>query len=105
MTAIISSRHNFKTAILDPDITCPSIPHIFGVKSVIDGSGEGMYSLKSTSGIKIMSVNLLLENETQPVVWRGPVIAGVVKQFWTDVIWGDVDYMYVDRSPEPAMYR
>ncbi|MHB1153258.1 MAG: P-loop NTPase [Eubacteriales bacterium] len=99
MAAIVSSRRNFKTAILDADITGPSIPRIFGVKSGVSGTGEGMYPLKSTVGIKIMSVNLLLDNETQPVVWRGPVIAGVVKQFWTDVIWGDVDYMFVDMPP------
>lgn len=99
MAAVLSSRRNYKTAILDADITGPSIPRIFGVKGGVTGSGEGMYPLKTKAGIEIMSVNLLLERETQPVVWRGPVIAGVVKQFWTDVIWGDIDYMYVDMPP------
>lgn len=99
MAAVLTSRRNYKTAILDADVTGPSIPRIFGVKGKVTGSGEGMYPLKSTTGIEIMSVNLLLEHETQPVIWRGPVVAGVVKQFWTDVIWGDVDYMYVDMPP------
>jgi Mrp family chromosome partitioning ATPase len=99
MAAVLTSRRDYKTAILDADVTGPSIPRIFGVKGSVTGSGEGMYPLKSTTGIEIMSVNLLLENETQPVIWRGPVIAGVVKQFWTDVIWGDIDYMYVDMPP------
>jgi len=99
MMATISARHGYKTAVLDADITGPSIPKIFGVKGEIDGSEEGMFPLKSKSGIEIISVNLLLEDEKMPVVWRGPVIAGTVTQFWTDVIWGDVDFMYVDMPP------
>ena len=99
MMAITSSRRGFKTAILDADITGPSIPKIFGVNSEVTGSDDGMFPCESITGIKMMSVNLLLDSETTPVVWRGPVIAGTVKQFWTDVMWDTVDYMYVDMPP------
>ncbi len=99
MLAVNSARNNFKTAILDADITGPSIPKIFGTKGEVTGSEYGMFPLTTKTGIRIMSINLLLEDESQPVVWRGPVIAGTVKQFWTDVCWGDVDYMYVDMPP------
>jgi len=86
-------------AILDADITGPSIPKAFGIKGVLDADDTGLYPAVSNLGIKIVSTNLLLENENDPVIWRGPVIAGLVKQFWTDVIWGDVDYMFVDMPP------
>lgn len=99
MSAVIASRKSYKTAILDADVTGPSIPKIFGLKGEVTGADGGMYPLKTKTGIEVMSVNLLLEHETQPVIWRGPIIAGVVKQFWTDVIWGDIDYMYVDMPP------
>lgn len=99
MLAVNTQRSGFSAAILDADVTGPSIPKIFGVKGEVTGSEYGMYPLSSATGIRIMSVNLLLEDETTPVVWRGPVIAGTVKQFWTDVCWGDVDYMYVDMPP------
>lgn len=88
-----------ETAVLDADITGPSIPKIFGVSGDITGTDDGIFPLESRAGVKVMSVNLLLEDETSPVVWRGPVIAGTVKQFWTDVIWGDVDVMFVDCPP------
>ena len=88
-----------KTAILDADITGPSIPKAFGVKGPAMASELGIEPTMSSNGIKIMSVNLLMEKEDAPVVWRGPVIAGTVKQFWTDVVWGDVDYMFVDMPP------
>lgn len=99
MLAAISSRKGFKTAVLDADITGPSIPKAFGVRQKAEGGDFGIYPVKSGGGISIMSLNLLVEDETKPVIWRGPVIAGAVKQFWTDVIWGDVDYMFVDMPP------
>ena len=99
MLSVLSARSGKKTAVLDADMTGPSIPRILGVKGDVTGDGTYMYPLESKTGIKVMSVNLLLEKDTQPVVWRGPVIAGTVKQFWSDCIWGDVDYMYVDMPP------
>ena len=88
-----------KCAVLDADLTGPSIPKAFGIRERAEADDDGLIPRESRSGIKIMSLNLLLENETDPVVWRGPVIAGTVKQFWTDVNWGEVDYMYVDMPP------
>jgi len=99
LMAITTTRSGFTSAVLDADVTGPSIPKIFGVKGDITGNEFGMFPLESAGGVRLISVNLLLEDETQPVVWRGPVIAGTVKQFWTDVCWGDVDYMYVDMPP------
>ena len=100
MLSVLMRRRDFKTAILDADVTGPSIPKAFGVKGEVNGDGAGgIFPLESKTGIKVMSVNLLLEDETTPVVWRGPVIAGTVKQFWTDVIWDDVDFMFVDMPP------
>ncbi len=86
-------------AVLDADITGPSIPKAFGVHERAVGDDEGIYPVCSPAGVKLMSLNLLMENETDPVVWRGALIAGTVKQFWTDVQWGDVDYMFVDMPP------
>ncbi len=97
--AVLTARHEYKTAILDADITGPSIPKAFGIKSKAYGTEDGIIPVKTKTGIDIMSINLLLENDTDPVVWRGPVIAGTVKQFWTDVIWGEVDFMFVDMPP------
>ena len=94
------NKDGFKTAILDADITGPSIPEAFGVgmeRAVSDG--EALSPVLTDSGIQLMSMNFLLENENDPVIWRGPVIAGAVKQFWTDVIWKDVDFMFVDMPP------
>lgn len=99
MMAVTMRRKGFKTAILDADITGPSIPKAFGIKEKAKSDEIGLYPVKSKTGIDIMSVNLLLENETDPVVWRGPIIANTVKQFWTDVVWSDVDYMFVDMPP------
>ncbi len=92
-------RRGFKTAILDADITGPSIPKTFGLKERAFGNEHGMLPVKTKTGIDVISVNLLLENDTDPVVWRGPVIANMVKQFWSEVVWGDVDYMFVDMPP------
>ncbi len=92
-------REGYRSAILDADITGPSIPRLFGITSKAEGSEYGIMPVVSRGGTKIMSINLLLENETDPVVWRGPVIGGTVKQFWTDVVWEDVDCMFVDMPP------
>lgn len=99
MMAVLASRRGKQTAILDADITGPSIPQAFNLHTKAYGTKDGIIPVTSASGIPIMSLNLLVENETDPVVWRGPVIANTVKQFWTDVIWGDVDYMFVDMPP------
>ena len=87
------------TAVLDADITGPSIPQAFGIHNSAKADAAGLLPETSKTGIRIMSVNLLLEKEDQPVVWRGPVISGVIQQFWKDVAWGDVDYMFVDMPP------
>lgn len=99
MLAVLMQRKGYRCAVLDADITGPSIPKVFGVKGRAVGSEEGIFPALSEKGTQLMSINLLLENEGDPVVWRGPVIAGAVKQFWTDVIWDDVDYMFVDMPP------
>ena len=97
--ARMAIEKGYTAGILDADITGPSIPKMYGVHGGAVGCEEGMYPREAKDGTKIMSVNLLLEDETDPVIWRGPVIAGVVKQFWTDVIWGDVDFLFVDMPP------
>ena len=99
LSAVTSQRIGYKTAVLDADITGPSVPKMFGLKEKAQGSELGLLPVKTKSGISVMSLNLLVQNETDPVVWRGPVIAGTVKQFWTDVIWNDVDFMFVDMPP------
>ncbi|MDF2530475.1 MAG: ParA/MinD-like ATPase [Clostridia bacterium] len=99
MMAVTMNRKGYNTAILDADITGPSIPKAFGIKEKAIGTELGFLPIKSKTGIDIMSINLLLENDTDPVVWRGPIIANTVKQFWTDVIWGNVDFMFIDMPP------
>lgn len=99
MLAVLTQRKGYKTAILDADITGPSIPRAFGLKDRALSNGQYLLPVTTKTGIDVMSVNLLLEDETRPVVWRGPVIAGTVKQFWTDVVWDEVDYMFVDMPP------
>ena len=100
LSAVLSRRLGYSTAVLDADITGPSVPKMFGIHQKAEGNELGLYPVKSEmTGISVMSLNLLTENETDPVVWRGPVIAGAVKQFWTDVIWEDVDYLFVDMPP------
>ena len=99
LLAVNAARRGCKTAILDADVTGPSVPKAFGLKEKAKGGPEGLYPVVSAGGVRVMSLNLLLDNETDPVVWRGPIIAGAVKQFWTDVIWDDVDYMFVDMPP------
>ena len=97
--AVAMARRGKKVAVLDADITGPSIPTAFGIHQKATGTDEGIDPAYTTGGIKIMSLNLLTANETDPVIWRGPVIAGVVTQFWQDVVWGDIDYMFVDMPP------
>lgn len=98
--AVLLNRRGYKTAVLDADITGPSIPKAFGInKEKAKGSEFGLLPVQTKTGIDVMSVNLLLPNESDPVIWRGPVIGGTVKQFWTDTIWKDIDYMFVDMPP------
>ncbi|NLV62820.1 MAG: Mrp/NBP35 family ATP-binding protein [Clostridiaceae bacterium] len=99
MLAVTMNRMGYHTAILDADVTGPSIPKAFGIKGKAASSELGLFPVKTKTGIDIMSVNLLLKNDTDPVVWRGPIIGNTVKQFWTDVIWGDVDFMFIDMPP------
>ena len=102
VTALLTSamsKKGYSCAVLDADITGASVPKMFGVSGDVSGDESGIFPVKSKNGVRIMSSNLLLEHETDPVVWRGPIIAGMVKQFWTDVIWGDVDYMFIDCPP------
>jgi len=99
LLAVLAQRDGYKTAILDADITGPSIPRAFGLHGKAGSSKLGLYPVKTKTGIAVMSLNLLTEHETDPVIWRGPLIAGTVKQFWTEVIWGDVDYMFIDMPP------
>ena len=103
VTSLLACKLQHKTkkaAVLDADITGPSIPKLFGAGSDAALANEdGLLPLRGKNGVELMSINVLLENSTTPVLWRGPVIAGVVKQFWTDVVWGDVDYMFVDMPP------
>lgn len=99
MLAVAMAREGKRVAVLDADITGPSAPTAFGVKECQGADTDGLYPALTRTGIQVMSINLLLDNPNDPVVWRGPVIAGAVKQFWTDVIWEDVDYMFVDMPP------
>ena len=99
LLAVAAKTRGNNVAILDADVTGPSIPKAFGIHQKAKGTDMGIIPEKSTMGIEVMSVNLLLDNETAPVVWRGPVISGVIHQFWQEVAWGDVDYMFVDMPP------
>lgn len=99
LLAVNTQRSGMNAAILDADLTGPSIPKAFGIKEKLGGNEYGMLPAVTKTGIQVVSLNLLLENETDPVVWRGPLIAGTVKQFWTDTVWNDVDFMYVDMPP------
>ncbi len=99
LLASATAKAGKKAAILDADLTGPSIPKAFGIHERATADDDGLIPAESIGGIKVMSLNLLLENESDPIVWRGPVIAGTVQQFWTEVNWGEVDYMYVDMPP------
>jgi len=99
LSAVMAQRAGAKTAILDADVTGPSIPKMFGIREQISGDETGMYPDETRTGIKVISTNLVLEKPEDPVIVRGPIIAGLVGQFWTDVVWGDVDYMFIDMPP------
>ena len=99
LLAVLFNRQGKKVAVLDADITGPSIPKAFGITESAKGCEEGILPAVTETGIDIISTNMFLPNDTDPVVWRGPVLSGTVKQFWTDVIWNDVDYMFVDMPP------
>lgn len=99
MLAVATQRLGYKVAILDADVTGPSIPQAFGIKDKMQGTETELYPVVSKTGIEAVSVNALLGDTTDPVVWRGPVLSGVIEQFWNDVVWGDVDVMYVDMPP------
>ena len=99
LLAVLAKRAGYKTAILDADITGPSIPKAFGMTEQAWGSAAGIMPVSTETGIEVMSVNLLLDEATTPVLWRGPILGGTVKQFWTDVVWGDIDIMFVDMPP------
>lgn len=99
LLAVAAQTKGYQTAILDADVTGPSIPKAFGIHERAEGTEQGLFPVDSKLGIRIMSVNLLLEKEDAPVVWRGPVISGVINQFWQEVMWGDVDCMFVDMPP------
>ena len=99
LLAVTAQRCGLQAGILDADITGPSVPKMFGIKENAAGTELGILPVKSKTGIEVMSMNVLLEEDTDPVIWRGPVIAGTVLQFWTDVIWNDVDFMFVDMPP------
>ena len=99
MLAVMMARRGYKVGVLDADITGPSIPKAFGITRKARGSELGILPEETHMNIKVMSINLLLEDENQPVVWRGPVVAGAVKQFWTDVVWGELDVLFIDMPP------
>lgn len=99
MLAVATQRMGYKVAILDADVTGPSIPQAFGIKEKATGTDEMIFHVESKTGITVMSVNALLEDTTDPVVWRGPVLSGVIEQFWNNVVWGDIDVMFVDMPP------
>lgn len=99
MLAVTAQRNGYRTAVLDADITGPSIPKMFGIHERAAADDNCIIPAKSKTGISVMSLNLLTEDETDPVIWRGPILAGVVKQFWSDVLWGDIDYMFIDMPP------
>lgn len=99
MIAVTMQRRGYRTAVLDADLTGPSIPKIFGIKGKAEIVDSNIYPMKSRTGIEIISINLLMDNESKPVIWRGPLLSNLVKQFWSDVVWGDIDFMFIDMPP------
>ncbi|MBQ5821239.1 MAG: Mrp/NBP35 family ATP-binding protein [Clostridia bacterium] len=99
MLSVLMNRRGYKTAVLDADVTGPSIPRLFGLKDRLTGDDMGMYPAHTKTGISVVSANLLLEKETAPVIWRGAMISNMVTQFWKDTVWSEVDYMFVDMPP------
>ncbi len=102
VTALLADKmasQGYKVGIMDADITGPSMPKMFGIHGIADGNENGIFPAETKNGIKLMSINLLMDDEEAPVIWRGPVIANVVKQFWSEVMWGELDYLFVDMPP------
>ncbi|MDR2737271.1 MAG: Mrp/NBP35 family ATP-binding protein [Gracilibacteraceae bacterium] len=99
MLAVLLRRQGKRVGILDADVTGPSIPKMFGLTDKVKGTEEGLYPLESSTGIKVMSLNLVIPNEDDPVIWRGPIVGQLVTQFWTEVFWGDLDYLILDLPP------
>lgn len=99
MLSVLMSRKGYNTGILDADITGPSIPKMFGITGKAQANELGIFPQRTHNNIRIMSINLLLDNAEDPIIWRGPLLAGAVKQFWTDVLWGDLDYLFIDMPP------
>ena len=99
LLAVLLNRRGYNTAIMDADLTGPSIPKAFGLSANLESNGEMIFPAQTKTGIQIVSVNLLLENPRDPVVWRGPVLGGVIGQFWSDVAWNDIDFMFIDMPP------
>ena len=99
LLAVSMQRKGYQTAVMDADITGPSIPHLFGAERIGGVKDEEMYPAETVTGIRIMSINLLLEDEGQPVLWRGPILGNVLQQFWSEVVWGELDYLLVDMPP------
>ncbi len=102
VTSLLASRmqkDGYKTGILDADITGPSIPKMFGLKEILKGDGKYMFPAQAKNGTKVVSLNLLLEDEEEPVIWRGPIISNIVRQFWEETNWGELDYLFVDMPP------
>ena len=97
--ANMMAAKGYKVGIMDADITGPSIPKMYGLKGAAQANDDGIYPMETSNGIKVMSINLLLPTEDTPVIWRGPILANMVKQFWTDVVWGEIDYLFVDMPP------
>ncbi len=99
LLAVTMNQLGYHSAIFDADITGPSIPKMFGVTEKVVGNEHGIFPMLSETGIDLISTNLILENENEPVLWRGPILASVIKQFWSEVMWGDVDYLFIDMPP------
>ncbi len=97
--AVLLQRKGYKVGVLDADITGPSIPKVFGIHELARGTDQGILPAETVTGIKVISINMMLDDEEMPVIWRGPVLAGVVKQFWSEVLWGEIDYLLVDMPP------
>ena len=99
LSAVLAARMGYRVGVMDADITGPSIPKMFGLHRRATGDDEGIYPVVSECGVRVISMNLLTDDETAPAIWRGPVIAGAVRQFWTDVVWGDLDFLFIDMPP------
>ena len=105
LLAVALRRKGYRVGILDADVTGPSIPKMFNLHEMVRGSEQGVYPAVTETGIEVISSNLLIADEKSPVLWRGPLVAGMVKQFWTEVIWEHIDFLLIDMPPAPATCR